>query len=130
MSEENVETVRTWYEQAASGDFSPLAELTDDFVFVTSPEVPDSGSYRGEAAKRWVEAWVQSFEGLTIEATEIVGAGEKVFVGVLQRGRPAGSEKAVEGRWWGVYTFRDGEPAQLQLFPDRTQALEAAGLGA
>jgi ketosteroid isomerase-like protein len=128
MSQANVEIVRGFYEQAAKGDFSPVSDLSDDFVFVTSPELPDAGTYRGEAARRWVESWVQSFEGLTIEATEIIGAGEKVFVGILQRGRLAGGEKAVEGRWWGVYTFSEGEPTQLQLFPDRTQALKAAGL--
>jgi ketosteroid isomerase-like protein len=73
---------------------------------------------------------VESFEALTVEATEIVGSGERVFLGVLQRGRPSGSERTVEGRWWGVYTFRDGEAVQFQLFPDRTEALEAAGLAA
>ena len=128
MSEANVEAVRGFYEKAAVGDFSPLAELGDDFEFVTSPELPDAGTYRGEAARRWVRTWIESFEELTIEATELVGVGDSVFVGLLQRGRVPGSEASIEGRWWAVYTFRDGEPARLQLFPDRTQALEAAGL--
>jgi ketosteroid isomerase-like protein len=128
MSEENAEVVRGWFARTARGDFSPFAELNEDFVFVTSPELPDAGTYRGEAARRWLEVWVESFEGLTVEATEIVATGEKVLAGILQQGRLAGSERVVEGRWWGVYTFRDGEPVELQLFPDRVQALGAAGL--
>ena len=72
--------------------------------------------------------WVESFEGLTIEATEIIGAGEKVLVGILQRGRPRGSQTMVERRWWQVVTLREGVLARLQTFQRREQALEAAGL--
>ena len=128
MSQENVEIVRTRYEHLARGDFSPLAEVADDYEFVTSPEVPDAGTYRGEAAQRWVKSWVESFEGLTIEATEIIDAGDKVFAALLQRGRLRGSQTQVEGRWWEVDTFREGNVARTEIFPDRAQALEAAGL--
>ena len=30
-------------------------------------------------------AWVESFEGHTIDATEIIDAGDKVLVAILQR---------------------------------------------
>ena len=75
MSQENVEIVRAMYEPFARGDFSAWAELPDYFEFVISPELPDAGTYRGTAAARWMTAWVQSFEGHTIEATEILDAG-------------------------------------------------------
>src|SRR5215207_1603718 len=88
MSQENVETARTIYEQYARGDFSWFAELGEDFELVTSRENPDAGVYRGETARRWLWAWVRSFERLTIEATEIIDAGEKVVVGMIQRGCP------------------------------------------
>jgi ketosteroid isomerase-like protein len=129
MSEENVEIVRAMYEPFARGDFSAWAELPDYFEFVIRPELPDAGTYRGTAAARWMTAWVESFEGHTIEATEILNAGgDKVLVAILQRGRPRGSQTALEGRWWVVMTLRDGEPARAEVFPDRDQALEAAGL--
>jgi ketosteroid isomerase-like protein len=130
MSEENVDAVRAMFDQAAIGDFSALADTSDEFEFVTSPEVPDAGTYRGDAAREWVRAWIASFDELTMAATELIGAGEDVFVEILQRGRPRGSEAPVEGRWWGIYTFRDGELARIQIFPERAQALEAAGLSA
>ena len=128
MSQENVEIAREMHEQFARGDFSWFANLSDDFVFVASPEVPDAGTYRGAAATRWATAWVESFEGHTIEATEIIDAGDKVFVAILQRGRPRGSQTVVEGRWWSVLTFREGVPTRGEVFPERAQALEAAGL--
>ena len=80
MSEENVETVRAIVDQTAQGDFSRwLDDVTDDFVFVTSPDIPDAGTYRGEAAKDWLTAWVESFVGHTIEASDFIDAGDKVF---------------------------------------------------
>lgn len=72
--------------------------------------------------------WVTSFEGLTIEAIELTDAGDKVLVELVQQGRLPGSETAVEGRWWEVDTFRGGVLVRTELFPDRAQALEAAGL--
>jgi ketosteroid isomerase-like protein len=129
MSEENVAAVRAVYEEFARGDFGAWAELPDDFVFVASPELPDAGTYRGDAAVRWMTAWVESFEGHTIEATEIIDAGrDKVFVAILQRGRPRGSQTEVEGRWWVVMTLRGGEFVRTEVFPERAQTLEAAGL--
>jgi ketosteroid isomerase-like protein len=95
---------------------------------VASPEVPDAGTYRGEEARRWITTWAESFEGYTIEATEFIDAGDRVLLGILQRGRPRGSQAAVEGRWWVVTTLREGVIARAEVFPERAQAAEAAGL--
>ena len=52
MSQENVDVVRAITEPLARGDFSRwFDEVTDDFVFVTSRDLPDGGTYRGEAAR-------------------------------------------------------------------------------
>jgi hypothetical protein len=74
MSQENVEAMRSVYVRFAYGDFRALANLSDDVEFVVSPEAPDAGTYRGEAARQWLRAWVESFEPLTIEATEFIDA--------------------------------------------------------
>ena len=102
--------------------------IPDDFEFVTSPELPDAGTYRGPAAVDWMKAWVESFDQLTMEAAEIIDAGDNVVVGLFPRGRPRGSQTAVEGRWWQVVTLREGEVARAETYPERAQALEAAGL--
>jgi ketosteroid isomerase-like protein len=128
MSQENVEIVRAIFEQFAHGDFSGLADVADEFEWVSSPELPDAGTYRGEAAKRWIAAWAESFEGFTAEATEIIDAGDKVFVAILQRGGVRGSQTVVEGHWWIVMTVREGVVARSEAFVERAQALEAAGL--
>src|SRR5688500_14768158 len=113
MSEENVGTARAMFDLFARGDFSRWYEqVTDDFVFVTSRDIPDGGTYRGEAARDWVMAWVGAFEGHTMEASEFTDVDDKVLLAIFQRGRPRGSQAAVEGRWWVVMTFRDGAVAK------------------
>lgn len=129
MSRENLETARTIFEPMARGDFSRWFDyVTDDFVFVTSPDIPDAGTYRGERARDWITAWFESFEGHSMEASDFVDRDDRVFFTILQRGRPPGGEIPVEGRWWVVMTFREGAVARTQVFDDRDHALEAAGL--
>ena len=129
MSGENVEALRAAFELYAHGDFSPIGALGDDFDLVVSPEAVDAGTYRGEEARRWLREWVASFEGMTIEATEIIDSGDKVFLGMTQRGRDRrGGAASVEGHWWQVSTFRGAEIVKAEMFRERDQALEAAGL--
>jgi ketosteroid isomerase-like protein len=128
MSKENVELVRAVYERYARGDFSYFDEFDDEFEVVTTPDHPDSGTYRGRAAQHWMRDWVASFDHLTIEATEIIDAGDKIVVAIRQRSRPHGSRTVMEGRWWQVVTVRTGKAARLETYTDKASALEAAGL--
>ena len=124
-----METVRAIFDPTARGDFSRwFDELADDFVFVTSPDLPDAGTYRGAVAREWITAWVESFVGHTVKASDFIDVGDKVFFEILQRGRPPGSQVAVEGRWWVVMTFREGAVARVEVFDERAKALVAAGL--
>ena len=47
MSEEAVDLSRAAFEQFTQGDFSAIAELSDEFERVLAPEMPDAGTYRG-----------------------------------------------------------------------------------
>jgi ketosteroid isomerase-like protein len=129
MSQENVEATRARFEQFSRGDFSTAFEdIAEDFVFVTAAEMPDAGTYRGQEARDWIRAYIGFFDGYAQEATEIIDAGDKVVAAVLQRGRPRGSDMPVESRWWQVTTFQGGSVTRIEMFSQRGQALEAAGL--
>src|SRR5215216_36389 len=120
MSEENVEIVRAMYEPLARGDFSAWADFSDDFEFVASPELPDAGTYRGEAAISMDDGVGEFLRRAHDRGTEIIDAGgDKVFVAILQGGRPGGSQTVVEGRWWVVMTLRGSELAWAEVFPER-----------
>jgi ketosteroid isomerase-like protein len=134
MSQENVELLKGLYDRFEVGDFGSLEEEFDpDFEFVTSPELPDAATYRGEDARRWFQEWLGSFEELVLEAREFLEAGEKVTVNVRQRGRPRGTAAEVSGEWWFVYTLRSSPVSErdivrIEAFADREKALEAVGL--
>jgi ketosteroid isomerase-like protein len=98
MSQENVEATRASFERFARGDFSESADLPDDYEIVTAPEMPDAGIYRGEAARTWFNAWVESFDSLMLEPVEILDAGDRVVVEFVQRGTPRGGSTPVELR--------------------------------
>ena len=128
MSQENVEAVRASFERFARGDFSGSADLPDDYELVLAPEMPDAGTYRGEAARTWFNGWVESFDQLVFELVEVFDAGDKVWVEFVQRGTPRGGNTPVEVRSWWVTAWREGLPRRAELFLSRRQALEAAGL--
>ncbi len=129
MSQENVEAVREAFERMARGDFSGTAELPDDIAVVTAHEMPDAGTYRGEAARRWLLAWVDSFDSLTLTPVEILdGRDDRVMAEFIQRGIPKGGSTPVELRTWSVTTRRAGVFTRYELFQSRDEALEAAGL--
>jgi ketosteroid isomerase-like protein len=129
MSQEAIDIARAAFEQFARGDFSANAGLSDEFELVLAPEMPDAGSYRGAAARRWLAAWVDSFDRMTQEAIEFIDAGDdQAVIEVLQRGWMSGSKAPVELRTWSVLTVQNGTPVRVQLFQIRSHALEAAGL--
>ena len=129
MSQENVAAVREQFERFARGDFSGTDELPDEVEVVTAREMPDAGTYRGEAARKWLLAWVDSFDSLTLTPVEILDGGDdRVFAEFVQRGIPRGGSTPVELRTWSVTTRREGIVTRFELFQRRQEALEAAGL--
>ena len=59
---------------------------------------------------------------------EFPKAGDTVLVSILYDGRGKGSGVKVEGVFWYLFRLRDGRVLRWELYPDRAQALEAAGL--
>jgi ketosteroid isomerase-like protein len=129
MSEEAMDAIRAAFEQFARGDFSGNADLPDEFVLVLAPEMPDAGTYQGEDARRWIAAWVDSFERLTQELVNLIDAeDDRVLAEFIQRGWTAGSDVPIELPTWSLTTYRDGNVLRTELFMNRDDALSAAGL--
>jgi ketosteroid isomerase-like protein len=128
MSHEDMEAAREIFEQWGRGDFSGIEELPDDFEVNTAREMPDAGTYRGEAARKWLRAWVDSFDSLTMELAELTDTGAGVLAEFVQRGVPRGGSTPLEVRTWSLTSRRDGVLTRTKLFLSRDEALEAAGL--
>jgi ketosteroid isomerase-like protein len=129
MSQEAVDLSRAAFERFACGDFTAYTALPDEFELILTPEMPDSGTYKGAAAREWLTRWVDTFDRLAHEPVEFIDAGDdRVLIEFIQRGWTAGSDVPVELRTWSLATVRDGNLVRSQLFQNRGDALEAAGL--
>jgi ketosteroid isomerase-like protein len=131
MSQENVETVRGVYAEWAEGNFRAGMDLYDPLIlFVQGQGFPEQGAYLGldgiqDFTSRFLEAW----ERVTMEALEVLDAGNSVVARVIQRaiGRGSGIQPGQFG-YFQVWTFRGGKVIRLDTIRDRDAALEAAGL--
>jgi hypothetical protein len=82
-----------------------------------------------EAARRWVEKQTQPHAVMHSVSDQLVEAGDRVVVFARRqmRWRETG-ELADETPQAALLTFHVGRLSRWQLFPDRKQALLAAGL--
>jgi ketosteroid isomerase-like protein len=129
VSRENVEIVRRTFERMAVGWEALVAILDPAVEWDSTQRLPDGKVVRGiEAATRSARSWLGAFEDYSREVEELIDAGDNVVSVVRVWGKGKGSGAPVEGRIAQVWTFRDGKVVRYREFPDRAQALKAAGL--
>jgi ketosteroid isomerase-like protein len=134
MSQENVEIVRGIYEAASRrDDVSPFEVYAEDIVWDLSNAgralLMPQRVYRGHEGVRQVfREGYSSFSEINFTVEELTDAGDRVLATIRERdvGRTSGAR--VEATYFAVWTLADGKIARMQLFDDRRQALEAAGL--
>jgi ketosteroid isomerase-like protein len=113
MSRENVEVVRGIWEADRRRD----------------AEAVRAGTARGPdgiqaAWRRWYEA----FEDVQFEWDEVAEAGDDVVVRYRCRAPGRGSGAVVDQAITLLWTLRTGKVVRIRAYPDRANALEAAGL--
>jgi ketosteroid isomerase-like protein len=87
------------------------------------------GTYVGvDETNEWLADWLDSFEDWSLDIEEVFGAGDQVVTIVRQHGKAKHGGPEVEMRFAQVWTFRDGLGARMEMYADRDEALEAAGL--
>ena len=131
MSEENVEVVRRGYEQfIATGDLI-VGAATPDFVWDMSNfhGWPEQQAYEGvDGARTFLSEWTDAWEDWELELEALYDAGDRVVALVHQHGRSKGAGMPVEMSFAQVWTLHDGKQARMEMYSDRDEALEAAGL--
>ena len=133
MSEENIEIVREGYERfVATGELA--ADLaTDDFVWDMSNfhGWPEQQVYEGvDGTRGFLSAWLEAWEDWQLELESLHDAGEKVVALVRQRGTSKAAGMPVEMSFAQVWTLRERKQSRMEMYSDRNEALEAAGLSA
>ncbi len=130
MSQERVEIVRAVYEQWSEGDFRASADLLDPHVvLVLGPEFPDAGMHSGvEAVAAYTRGLLEPWTHFTMEAEEIIAAGDSVLAAVRQRGVGSTSGVPTVLSYFTLWTFRGRKVIHIESFRERAEALKAAGL--
>ena len=142
MSRENVEMVRR-IQPGPEVDLAAL--LRDDGAFesfveavgplfhpdfeamvVPSLQADRHAGLRGLRAA-WLD-WLEGWDSYRVEVEELLDAGEDVVVVVRDYARRADMETEVAQRGASIWTVRDGRIARAAFYPNRTEALDAAGL--
>ena len=129
MSQENVEIVRRVYDALSQGDFErALEDAEPDFEWMP-PEQDIQGPVQGaESLRRFLKDQNEAFEDFRVEAEELKEHGDQVLALIRVRGRGRASGVEFDIRAATLWTFRGGRLIRGQVFPERENALEAAGL--
>src|SRR5215212_1099678 len=127
MSRKNVEVVRRVNAAFNSGDYSRFADnLHPEIEFRDHAHAADAPeTLKGpQTLLSLLSEWGESFDDLRAEISEYIDAGDHVVCVTRWTGRGKASDIAVD-----VYELREGKIVRATLaYPDRTAALEAAGL--
>lgn len=133
MSQANVEVVRRIFEAVGQhGDLEAgLANMAPDVEWDMSGVVgwPEERGYHGRKAVRdFLKGWVESWSEWHFDTEQIVDLGNDVFVAIREWGLGADTGASVEQRRFFVWAMKDGRTVRVQMFSERRDALEAAGL--
>jgi ketosteroid isomerase-like protein len=129
MSQENVELARAGYEafnrgtsRASSTCASPMS--SQDVGAVDTTAVTGK-----QAVRAFFETVMEPWEEVRREPEEIIDlGGDRVLVLFHTTGRGKGSGIEVDARGGDLLTISEGRLARWIAYPDRTQAIAAAGL--
>ena len=128
MSRENVEFLRAVYAEWGRGNFRAGVDRYDpEVVLIQGEGFPEAGTYDGlDGFADYMHTFLDAWERVTIEAEELVDAGDSVVAAVLQVGVGKGSGASTDFRYFQVWTFRDGKMIRLEVIRERDAAFEAA----
>jgi ketosteroid isomerase-like protein len=129
MSEENVEIVRKGLKGVERDDIEMmLRDVAPDLV--TQRHEVDAATYHGpEGLLEAYMEWTEGFDEFTMTGEEFIDAGgNQVLVRVHQQAVGSKSGVPIEADFWFLYTLRDQRTVRLDMYPQKAQALEAAGL--
>jgi ketosteroid isomerase-like protein len=132
MSQEKLEVVRRALAATSGGDpygWRPLADPSIEWDMSGVPQWAEKSVYRGEEVWEFLRSWADSWQDWHFDVTDVrdVG-GDRVFSGIHERAVGPESDVSVDQYRYLIFTLRSGRITRVQMFSDRAEALEAAGL--
>ena len=136
MSREDIELLRSLYSRFAEGyAVSDAYEVFDPQIVFRRimSEVPPGpggpGSWVGiEETVQALWDWIRQWDDIHHAAEEFIDLGDRVLVLTRQTARGKLSGVPVEAELADLMTVRDGKIARWEIYWDRAEARQAAGL--
>ncbi len=126
MSEENVELVKRMFSAWQDGDLNASLAFYDESLVIHPIIGPDWHGPEGVIGM--AADWTEGFVEWSMTTEDFMDAGDQVVVHVHQLGVGEASGVSVESDYWFMFTVGAGKIVQLDMYADRAEALEAAGL--
>jgi ketosteroid isomerase-like protein len=129
MSQENVDLVRRGYEHFARTGKPDVSAYAPEIEWHSAADDPGLEVFHGvEGVKKLTEEVQEQLDDFRTVPFEFLDGGDRVVAGLVHRGRGRGSSAEVEMREWNVFRIREGRIVSVHEYPDREEALQAAGL--
>jgi steroid delta-isomerase-like uncharacterized protein len=132
MSQENVELVRAMTDAANRIDIDAvIALLSPDVLWEENADLPGLKEvYRGrDEVRAWADELLEVIESAHIALDRVTElSGDRVFTENVLTIHGKTSGVPAELRYWALYWIKNGKIARRQVFWNRAEALEAAGL--
>jgi ketosteroid isomerase-like protein len=132
MSQQNVEIASRLAEQISQIDLDAAWDVVDpDLEWETSPNLPDAGVYKGRERVRAFleEQWDVVWGGAPqVDIERAFDCGDDVLLFVRVRGHGSHTGIPLDVQIAHLVTLRNGKIVRVRVFPDREEALKAAGL--
>jgi ketosteroid isomerase-like protein len=130
MSQENIETVRSYYDAINQRDLDAVFEsFAPEIEFHLAGLFPDlEPIYRGPAEVRtFLERFSEPWVDLTVEPAKIIDLDQRVlvFFRFHAKGRDGIEVELPLAHLWSL---QNGRAVRMDAYPDERKALEAVGL--
>ena len=126
--------VRGIYDAVARRDVeTPFVVYAEDIVWDISNArraavYPKRVWHGHEGVRQFWRDGLSVFGKVDLDVEELIDAGDQVLAVIREREVGRGSGVPVETSHLAVWTLADGKVTRMQMFDDRPEALEAAGL--
>ncbi len=132
--QENITTVRHFYDGASKGELGPAREALDpnvEWIERDGPGLSSSGTHRGADAvwNELIEPSTEKFEDFRIKMNRLYAVGDHVIAIGHCRGRARATGRELNTATAHVCTLRNGKIVRFEVFHDSVKWLETLGLG-
>jgi ketosteroid isomerase-like protein len=127
MPQERLNLLKRHYAGWAAGDWTDNS-IFDPHAVGVFPDPAPQAQYGLEALAAYMRRFLDSWDDIRMEGTEVREAGDSYVVRVRLVATGSGSGVQIENELFHVWTFRGRRVVRLEVYDREREALDAAGL--